>query len=815
MSAPPVPPRPYDLLPQDASAPPPVPPVPPDLKYQADRFESPPHFEDPLAAPRPHKIDPSLPANMAANLDHQLQQQQQYRPPPAPSPYVNASPGFVLPGQGPAPQPRPTSVLPPPQGANWSPWAIPGAGPPNPGYASPPQAPPMAGYSNQTRPYDPVNGLANSFNSLSFASAPPPAQQPLHRAPSVTYGPVPRAPSPPSVLPSLTAPLPTLQQLNVALPTVQQPTHDPALRVAWCRDVLFLVDRATGAANANDPPVGPVTIPDPQLQQLVQVAVPIILQLANITATPTPPYVAEATFFRATFAASGAYPEHIQRNPRIAFRDFEAAARAGYAAAWFRLGRDYENFNDFPHAKDCFERGVKLGVESCAYRMGMAHLMGQLGFPANTELAVPLLHRAATLASTNTPQPAYVYALLLLNEFSHVNIPPHLFSPFIPANSSATLEARKHLERAAYLGFAPAQYKLGHAYEFAQPPFPFDPLLSVQYYSLASQQGEVEADMALSKWFLCGSGDAGAPGGFEKDENLAWTFADKAARRGLPSAEFAMGYYAEVGVGGPKDLNTAIKWYTKAKEHGNQDAAERLAALNSDEGHALSRQEHDAITETKLVRKRTQARQRSDTLPPGQQQPPGAYPSGPGPQQPGQPPRGSLDGRQVVDMVRRNSVKQQGYGYNSGGAAAGGRLPPVQEQPGPSPGPSPGMPEPEPHRHSTSPGPGPRPSAGSPQPQHFPGANRYQLSDTPVPSGSGGASSPGPGRGAGPRPGRGRGNYIDGGYSRPPPSSGSNPGSPPPEPQSPTAGPKKPGPATFAEMGIHGVKAEDKDCVIM
>lgn len=124
------------------------------------------------------------------------------------------------------------------------------------------------------------------------------------------------------------------------------------------------------------------------------------------------------------------------------------------------------------------------------------------------------------------------------------------------------MEVRKHLERAAYLGFSPAQYKLGHAYEFAQPPFPFDPLLSVQYYSLASQQGEVEADMALSKWFLCGSGsEEGEEGGFDKDEALAFTFAEKAARKGLPSAEFAMGYYTEVGVGCAKDLQTAIQWY--------------------------------------------------------------------------------------------------------------------------------------------------------------------------------------------------------------------------------------------------------------
>jgi hypothetical protein len=201
--------------------------------------------------------------------------------------------------------------------------------------------------------------------------------------------------------------------------------------------------------------------------------------------------------------------------------------------------------------------------------MGMAHLLGQLSLPQSTTVALPLLNRAALLSSISTPQPAYVYALLLLSEFTQITVPPVLFAPFIPPGSSPTLEARKHLERAAYLHFPAAQYKLGHAYEFAEPPFVFDPLLSVQYYSLASQQGEVEADMALSKWFLCGSGGAAAAagadlhsgGGFEKDEALALTFAEKAANKGLPAAEFAMGYYAEVGVGQPRDVGKAVYWY--------------------------------------------------------------------------------------------------------------------------------------------------------------------------------------------------------------------------------------------------------------
>ena len=138
----------------------------------------------------------------------------------------------------------------------------------------------------------------------------------------------------------------------------------------------------------------------------------------------------------------------------------------------------------------------------------MARLMGQLDLPVDPERAMPLLHRAATLATLAVPQPAYVYALLLLDDFAHIgtSLPASLFAPYLPSGVSASEEAQKHLERAAFLHFSPAQYKLGHSYEFARPPCAFDPLLSVQYYSLASQAGEAEAVALLGTLnFLVGS----------------------------------------------------------------------------------------------------------------------------------------------------------------------------------------------------------------------------------------------------------------------------------------------------------------------
>jgi hypothetical protein len=474
-------------------------------------------------------------------------------------------------------------------------------------------------------------------------------------------------------------------------------------------------------------------------------------------------------------------------------------------------------------------------------RMGMAHLMGQLGLSSSSEAALPLLQRAATLATVDVPQPAYVFGLLLLGEFSHASIPPHLFTPLIPPGNTRDSEARRHLERAAYLNFAPAQYKLGHAYEFAQPPFPFDALLSVQYYSLASQQGEIEADMALSKWFLCGS-----EGAFDKDESLAFTFAEKAARKGLPSAEFAMGYYTEVGVGGSKDIEAARKWYTRvsntmlvtciylmfgflsciqASQHGNTDATERLGALSQPAPAALSRQEHENLTETTLVRKRTQAKQRSDARGPIA-----------GPRQGARP-----NSQQVVANVRKNSLAHrpgpnprypsspgpvyndapEGYpaqpvSLSSSPGSSGFRTP---GQPGPAPGPggyfdrprqqslSSSQPQLAPPQGSNNPGPGGYPSPRLPsqrppsQPQ-FGAPGQQGQGRRPMRGGSGSGNPPLPPGASGVS------------LSQPQPARGRTPSPPAPSDPPVRPAPAK-GPATFQEMGFQSQKLEEKDCVIM
>lgn len=268
--------------------------------------------------------------------------------------------GFVMPH----PPSNNRSPLTPSQGPDWSPWAIlqhQSSSQVNVS-ATPHMPQPGSLYGNRNS-----MSLSTSLSSLSFSDVPhTPAGFVKHEAkapPPVT---------PPE--PSLTAPMPTIASLAAVLQSVEQPSFDPARKVTWCRDVLFLVERAqpqasTSGTASTDLPIGPARIEDPELQRLVNVAIPLLLNISSDlqNSSRPAPHVAEAIYLRATCEASGAFPQFVQHNPRIAFRDFETAAKGGHYNAWFKLGRDYESFNDVSHARDCFERGVKHGVESCLY----------------------------------------------------------------------------------------------------------------------------------------------------------------------------------------------------------------------------------------------------------------------------------------------------------------------------------------------------------------------------------------------------------------------------------------------------------------
>lgn len=189
--------------------------------------------------------------------------------------------------------------------------------------------------------------------------------------------------------------------------------------------------------------------------------------------------------------------------------------------------------------------------------------------------------------------------MLLARELPQVNVPEN----FLPLDLNA---ARVNIEKAAYHGFAKAQVKMGAAYELCQLGCDFNPALSLHYNALAARQGEPEAEMAISKWFLCGH-----EGVFEKNDELAFTYAQRAAQSGFPTAEFALGYFYEVGIYVPSDIKEARSWYAKAAANGNKDATGRIDSISRSK--TLSRKDHEQVAIAR-IKSRYGSHQRGDSV---------------------------------------------------------------------------------------------------------------------------------------------------------------------------------------------------------
>lgn len=113
--------------------------------------------------------------------------------------------------------------------------------------------------------------------------------------------------------------------------------------------------------------------------------------------------------------------------------------------------------------------------------------------------------------------------------------------------------------KAADLGYKFSQFRLGSAYEYGLMGCPIDPRTSIAWYSRAAAQEEHHSELALSGWYLTGS-----EGVLQPSDTEAYLWARRAAQAGLAKAEYAMGYFTEVGIGAPANLEEAKQWYRRA-----------------------------------------------------------------------------------------------------------------------------------------------------------------------------------------------------------------------------------------------------------
>jgi TPR repeat protein len=192
------------------------------------------------------------------------------------------------------------------------------------------------------------------------------------------------------------------------------------------------------------------------------------------------------------------------------------------------------------------------------YRLGLAEMKGDLNLSRNIRDGHKWLKRSAEAA---TPQyPHALHELALLHEKGVDSI------IFVDLKYAVSL-----YHEAAVLGYAPSAYRLGECYEFGKLDCKTDASLSIQYYSIAAEQNHPESCFALTAWYL-----VGVPNLLPSSDEQAYAWAMCAAQSGLPRAEYAVGYFTEMGIGALKDENNAMQWYQKAAQHGEKRAIQRL-----------------------------------------------------------------------------------------------------------------------------------------------------------------------------------------------------------------------------------------------
>lgn len=251
-----------------------------------------------------------------------------------------------------------------------------------------------------------------------------------------------------------------------------------------------------------------------------------------------------------------------------AFNYFIAANKHGHAESSYRAALCYEFGwgcrKDYAKAAQYYRTAASKNHPGAAARLGRACLTGDMGLQNKYREGVKWLKRATE--SADYQYNSAPYELGLLHETGYGE---DIFKDEVYAVQLFT--------QAAELGHPQAALKLGEAYEHGLLRCPKDAALSVHYYNCAAQADIPEAMMNLCAWYLLG-----APPVLEKDENEAYEWAKKAAvEHGLPKAEYACGYFTEMGIGCRRDPLEANVWYVKAADHGDERAKQRLAIIQA------------------------------------------------------------------------------------------------------------------------------------------------------------------------------------------------------------------------------------------
>ncbi|MBW0510070.1 hypothetical protein O181_049785 [Austropuccinia psidii MF-1] len=316
---------------------------------------------------------------------------------------------------------------------------------------------------------------------------------------------------------------------------------------------------------------------------LLQESLKLIKKLATQGVGVGKPAYSDAQFFLANCLGNGSLG--LQVDHEKAYNLYVQASKQNHPEATYRTAVCNElgagTRKDAHRAMLFYRKAAALGDTAGMYKLAMILLNGLLGQPKNPNEALLWLKRAAQQADEDNPHALHELAQIyekppLVNLSSNPN--PSAKNSSQPNYSYLVQRdepySRELYTQAAHLGYPPSQNRLGACYEYGSLTCPIDPRRSIAWYTKAAERGDAESELALSGWYL-----TGLDGVLKQSDSEAYLWARRSASKGLPKAEYAVGYYSEVGIGVKQDIEEAKRWYMRAATNKNKRAMQRLTEL--------------------------------------------------------------------------------------------------------------------------------------------------------------------------------------------------------------------------------------------
>jgi TPR repeat protein len=284
--------------------------------------------------------------------------------------------------------------------------------------------------------------------------------------------------------------------------------------------------------------------------------------------TSANPTKASAQFLLATCYQTGHLDAHV--DVEKAFQLYHLAARGGHAEAMYRTGVCLElgagTKRDVATAFAFYRHAAYAGLTIAIYKLATILLYGSRNMPTAPQAHEGMAWLARASQCPDVGQyPQILHELALIYEGIH----PKVLSLGVQANQPLALDL---FFQAGKFGYAPAQFKLGNTYEYGGLGLGVDCARALGWYVKAAEQQLPEAEMALSGWYLCG-----LEGILRQSDLEAFLWAQKAADQGHASAEYAVGYLLEHGIGVTEpSREMARKYYMRACAQGGRLAACRV-----------------------------------------------------------------------------------------------------------------------------------------------------------------------------------------------------------------------------------------------